>query len=66
MKYTTLYERMLVYKKKNEHLKWIRAQTRLEKKAFQILRQEKIPISRNWQIDWLLRRAYGISKKKQT
>jgi hypothetical protein len=57
---------MLVYKKKNEHLKWIRAQTRLEKKAFQILRQEKIPISRNWQIDWLLRRAYGISKKKQT
>jgi hypothetical protein len=54
------------YKKKKEWLKWLRTQNILEQKAFKILQQEKVRIPKNWQIDWLLRRAYGISKKKET
>ena len=66
MKYTTLYKRMQDYKKKKEWLKWLRTQNTLEQKAFKILQQEKVRIPRNWKIDWLLRRAYDISKKKET
>lgn len=54
------------YKKKKEWLKWLRTQNTLEQKAFKILQQEKVRIPRNWKIDWLLRRAYDISKKKET